>query len=1092
MKRQILFLLMMSMIFHGFAQNPNGNPGNSRDWRRGGNLAAPPGQGGTNNIFGTFFNSPIYTYTNSLPRMKLNGATTSDINGYTNNDTEGFLLLGNDATSFGGPNLYTDLGAYSLLHLNGSTGNDLQEYGYRPWMRTGVTFTDNSDLSYFGLRALGRANQLDNTETVIMWSDNPVNNQWGPDKMVFRFSGWGGNDGATVSQNRLSTTDLDGLHVAQFTGYGFMGLGNTFGTDVGTMGANYIDPQSLLHLSYDRRGGAANEGYGFMQITYRANANLRGSGETNRDGLRLGIDNQINNPIQGMYSYLRWQENTPFVIQTDWNDGAGGIENGERMRTTTTGALINDPNYFGINGNGGNISRVSISRNGGNPVERPMSLLHLGFDVVQGATGWRRWMDVGSLYSIGGRFGDNMYVGMKREAGADRFDAVINWGDNQPNNGIGSDYLRFIFTSNVGGQGDSISGTNDGLEVMRMDPKNGQTYTYNNFGMVGIGNFALNGPNTDPEDVIDAKLDIDGDLRIRKTEQNDTLFQFLVIDSTDHNRVYWKEMDIPISCWDLNGNGIKDSIEDINGDGSWDALDCQMGLIGAHNGTSISTIDPTKVALGNDIGGTQAQLLSKREIPMNNFNLYFTDNNANGTSQNRIGVGTYAPNARLHLKVNDQVSESLPKGLIVDNNQTSNNSYATGIEVNVKGNNSSNTGQIISIDNTPEPKGIQIYSDNGNYSRGINSTVRNASDYGSAFEGVVISYTTLAQQSVGVAVKSINAVNNYGISAHAQNTLATPATSQYGIYASASGASSVNYGVYGAASQGVDNWAGFFNGDMHVQGQGTATNGFVTASDMMFKTDTASLIGAKDLINQLTPRTFRYDTTTYSEFNFESDLQMGFIAQEVEQVLPNIVSSHTKPAEYDSLGNVISPSLDYKGVEYEEIIPLLVAGMKDQNSVIDSISVSNDSLLNVIDSMKNVMNGINTRLTNLENCLGNILPLLCQMNQSMIQQNDQNVQEELRSIINVELENGENIVLNQNVPNPFAEQTVITYSIPESVGEAMIMFYDSRGVIIKEVKIETRGRGQLNVYGSDLSRGLYSYTLVADGQIIATKKMVKQ
>lgn len=36
-------------------------------------------------------------------------------------------------------------------------------------MQTGVTFTDNGDLSYFGLRAVN--NEWDITETVIAWSN---------------------------------------------------------------------------------------------------------------------------------------------------------------------------------------------------------------------------------------------------------------------------------------------------------------------------------------------------------------------------------------------------------------------------------------------------------------------------------------------------------------------------------------------------------------------------------------------------------------------------------------------------------------------------------------------------------------------------------------------------------------------------------------------------------------------------------------------------------------------------------------------------------------------------------------------------------
>jgi hypothetical protein len=91
----------------------------------------------------------------------------------------------------------------------------------------------------------------------------------------------------------------------------------------------------------------------------------------------------------------------------------------------------------------------------------------------------------------------------------------------------------------------------------------------------------------------------------------------------------------------------------------------------------------------------------------------------------------------------------------------------------------------------------------------------------------------------------------------------------------------------------------------------------------------------------------------------------------------------------------------------------------------------------------------------------------------------------------ISLNTVQSIVLNQNVPNPFAEQTVITYSIPESVKKADILFYDSNGKLINTVSIKERGNSQLNVFANDLSTGIYTYTLVADGQIVATKKMVK-
>ncbi|MFO7789841.1 MAG: hypothetical protein R6V32_04660 [Bacteroidales bacterium] len=53
------------------------------------------------------------------------------------------------------------------------------------------------------------------------------------------------------------------------------------------------------------------------------------------------------------------------------------------------------------------------------------------------------------------------------------------------------------------------------------------------------------------------------------------------------------------------------------------------------------------------------------------------------------------------------------------------------------------------------------------------------------------------------------------------------------------------------------------------------------------------------------------------------------------------------------------------------------------------------------------------------------------------------------------------------------------------------MFINNTGTVLKQVEIHERGKGELIVYAQDLSAGMYSYYLVADGKTIASKKMVK-
>ena len=252
---------------------PNGGQTSGEYWSRAGNNVSG------NNIFGTKWNSPIYTVTgNGFPagntyRMKLNAIfnipTQYGIDGYntfgntnTTVNTTGYMLLGPNGTFQTQPtlNIYNDKGAYSLLHLNGTA--PIQQNGYRPWMKTGITFTDNQDMSYFGLRQIGTG--LDWTETVMNWSDNQGGLE---DDMCFRFTGAPTSSTTIDMANLRSTVDLDGLHIARYTANGRYALGNTFGY-IAAPGhpLGYVAPQSLFHMSYDRQNGAANEAYGFMQV----------------------------------------------------------------------------------------------------------------------------------------------------------------------------------------------------------------------------------------------------------------------------------------------------------------------------------------------------------------------------------------------------------------------------------------------------------------------------------------------------------------------------------------------------------------------------------------------------------------------------------------------------------------------------------------------------------------------------------------------------------------------------------------------------------------------------------------------------------
>jgi hypothetical protein len=82
------------------------------------------------------------------------------------------------------------------------------------------------------------------------------------------------------------------------------------------------------------------------------------------------------------------------------------------------------------------------------------------------------------------------------------------------------------------------------------------------------------------------------------------------------------------------------------------------------------------------------------------------------------------------------------------------------------------------------------------------------------------------------------------------------------------------------------------------------------------------------------------------------------------------------------------------------------------------------------------------------------------------------------------------ISLGQNVPNPFTDKTSIKVNVPKSVRSAALFFYDMSGKQIDKIQINDRGKSSISVSGTSLQEGMYLYSLIADGKVIDTRKMI--
>jgi uncharacterized repeat protein (TIGR01451 family) len=74
-------------------------------------------------------------------------------------------------------------------------------------------------------------------------------------------------------------------------------------------------------------------------------------------------------------------------------------------------------------------------------------------------------------------------------------------------------------------------------------------------------------------------------------------------------------------------------------------------------------------------------------------------------------------------------------------------------------------------------------------------------------------------------------------------------------------------------------------------------------------------------------------------------------------------------------------------------------------------------------------------------------------------------------------------------PNPFQNNAIIEYFVPYNSIDAKIVIQDYTGRIVKEMSIES-GQGKINVDGTEINPGIYFYSIIANGQLQESKRMV--
>ena len=140
----------------------------------------------------------------------------------------------------------------------------------------------------------------------------------------------------------------------------------------------------------------------------------------------------------------------------------------------------------------------------------------------------------------------------------------------------------------------------------------------------------------------------------------------------------------------------------------------------------------------------------------------------------------------------------------------------------------------------------------------------------------------------------------------------------YGSYTVYSGIDASYAFVLGKSKSNVFNIVNSDNAGVYMN---TGSNSFSSASDINLKKNIQPLQSSSDKLKQLEPRTFNWKSE-----DDNADKHIGFIAQEVEKIYPELVEENTYPN-----------GSTYKGVNTTRLIPYLIKEIQDLKNELDSM-----------------------------------------------------------------------------------------------------------------------------------------------------------
>ncbi|NJM78757.1 MAG: hypothetical protein HC854_02495 [Flavobacterium sp.] len=240
-------------------------------------------------------------------------------------------------------------------------------------------------------------------------------------------------------------------------------------------------------------------------------------------------------------------------------------------------------------------------------------------------------------------------------------------------------------------------------------------------------------------------------------------------------------------------------------------------------------------------------------------------------------------------------------------------------------------------------------------------------------------YNLLTSSGNGNQAGIETVINNWGNGFHYGqiNSLSGLGTgSKYGTFNYIDAASGgIHIGLYSQATQAIG-YSGYFLGNVFVSGV------FTNPSDSSLKENIKESASVLLKLNQLKVKDYNFKSDLSQKYGFARGQQTGFIAQELEQVFPNLVKEEilSIPNDPTKIAETTQEERKIKAINYVGLIPYLTKAIQEQQEVIIAQKNKVASLELEVQFLKEKQKLVEERLLQLEkdNLISNTeyLPLL--------------------------------------------------------------------------------------------------------------------